>query len=329
MEDLNFSESIGGYFELETPVLPKFREGTCMFNSGRSALAFLLEEQNINKVYLPYYTCDVVLEPIKALKIDFEFYTINAQLLPEIEFKKISSNSAIVVNNYFGLLDTQIKGLTFIKNVIVDNSQAFYSNISGGIGSFNSFRKFFGLADGAEAFVNKRETEKKSINDYPRFTSHDKMAHLLGRIESGAEMFYHNFKKNDDSLKFTEIKRVSKISEKLYTSIDHKSISKTRIQNFNTLHKRLQHVNKLDIKIESNTIPLIYPLWVNNGSQLRSHLIENQIYIACYWPNKEIVLENSSLEMELTKNLVALPIDQRYGIDEMEHILNLTSSYVK
>ena len=58
---------IGGYFELELSCFGNFphRDGL-LVNIGRNALELILRSiKNIKTLYIPYYTCDVVLEPLK------------------------------------------------------------------------------------------------------------------------------------------------------------------------------------------------------------------------------------------------------------------------
>ena len=69
-------EAIGGYFEL-----PDYEEGVfphqdgILLNTGRNALEYILRSiGDAKRVYLPYYTCEVVLEPLKKLHIPWTFY---------------------------------------------------------------------------------------------------------------------------------------------------------------------------------------------------------------------------------------------------------------
>lgn len=77
-------KEIGGYLELELgKVNPDYRFAhTPLLNSGRHALEFMLMQYESipSKIYLPYYTCEVVLEPIKRLGIPYDFYHINGNL---------------------------------------------------------------------------------------------------------------------------------------------------------------------------------------------------------------------------------------------------------
>ena len=44
---------------------------------------------------------------------------------------------------------------------------------------------------------------------------------------------------------------------------------------------------------------------------------------ATYWPNVLKWCSEDMLEYELTNNIIALPIDQRYGREEMDYIIKL------
>lgn len=66
--------------------------------------------------------------------------------------------------------------------------------------------------------------------------------------------------------------------------------------------------------------PMIYPYYVDDKT-LRKKLIDNRIYVATYWPNVLKWCSEDKLEYELTNNIIALPIDQRYGSEEMDYII--------
>ena len=99
---------------------------------------------------------------------------------------------------------------------------------------------------------------------------------------------------------------------------------KKRKENFNTLHIKLKHINKLTEIIQKNNIssPLYYPLLVANGRRLRIRLINEKIFIPKFWDN----IQNGNLNI-LEKNLVAdcvlIPIDHRWSKIDMARILNV------
>ena len=53
---------IGGYLELERNTGTLLHEGALALNSGRAALAYLIEQKQIRAMALPRFLCDVVLD---------------------------------------------------------------------------------------------------------------------------------------------------------------------------------------------------------------------------------------------------------------------------
>ena len=310
---------IGGYFELELPMGGEFHKNAIRLNTGRNAFEYILRARDYKKVFLPFYTCEAMLEPINKLGLEYEFYHIDEFFLPVFDFSIISANDAFVYNNYFGICDSQVSEVSKVcKNLIVDNSQAFFSNPLPGVDTFYSPRKFFGLPDGAYLC-----SDKKLNTEFPRDISYERCGHLLGRIDSGAEQFYDKFRENSKNLSGQPIKTMSNLTLKLLQSIDYNYIAKKRIENFLYLHNALKRHNKLDIKTESNVIPMGYPFLADNGVGLKKELIERKIFIATYWPNVFKWCDSSCYENWLAGNLLLLPTDQRYDESHIKQLLRL------
>ena len=66
---------------------------------------------------------------------------------------------------------------------------------------------------------------------------------------------------------------------------------------------------------------MVYP-YLTDREGLRDHLIKEKIYVARYWPNVLEWTTADSLEWYLTRQMIPLPIDQRYGKNEMNRIIN-------
>lgn len=317
-------KEIGGYFELELLFGEEYHKNAIRLNSGRNAFEYILRAKAYRKVFLPYYTCNVMLEPVRKLNLTFEFYNIDENLYPLFDFDKIASRDVFVYNNYFGVCDKQIELVsTKVKNLIIDNSQAFYALPLHEVDAFYSPRKFFGLPDGAYLYTDTFLNET-----YEQDMSWQRFEHLIGRIDLGAESFYKIFRQNDESLINQPIKKMSKLTHKLLSSIDYKLIAKKRKNNFNILHQSLQKTNELMIRPLSNTVPMVYPYLIKNGAELKRKLIANKIYIASYWANVQDWTEANSFEYNLVENLLALPVDQRYDVEEMKKIIDIISNYV-
>ena len=301
-------DAIGGYFELELPKGEEYHENALRLNTGRNAFEYILRAKQYKKVYLPYYTCDVMLEPIEKLELEVEFYHIDENLLPQFDYSKVKATEVFVYTNYFGVCDNNVdKVAQQCKSLIIDNSQAFYSKPLKGIDTFYSPRKFFGVPDGAYLY-----TDTLLDDGFETDISYQRFEHLLGRIDIGTEEFYGTFKSNDDSLMNQPIKKMSKLTQRLLSSIDYKSVAESRKQNFEYLDSKLSKNNLLNLNLSSNSVPLVYPYHVDLGAELKKKLIDNKIFVATYWPNVSKWTKDTALENKITKDLIALPIDQRY-----------------
>ncbi|HOE38868.1 MAG TPA: hypothetical protein PLY69_04755 [Bacteroidales bacterium] len=315
--------TIGGYFELELPLTEEYHKSAIRLNTGRNAFEYILRAKQYEKVYLPYYTCDVMLEPVKKLDLDFEFYNIDKNFVPVFDFSKVNQMDVFVYTNYFGICDKQVEMVSQkCKNLIIDNSQAFFSKPLSGVDTFYSARKFFGVSDGAYLY-----TDKEIMEDLKQDVSYQRFEHLLGRADRSAEEFYTAFKKNDDSLVNQPIKKMSKLTQKLMASIDYENIAQKRIQNFDVLHSALSKTNLLGLDLSSESVPMVYPYLIKSGEELKKQLINNKIFVATYWPNVKGWIKDDNYENNLYSKMLAMPIDQRYNNDDILKILKIIISF--
>lgn len=313
------TKAIGGYFELEIRSETNgFHPEAISLNTGRNAFEYVLKVREIKKIYLPYFTCEVLLEPLKKLKIPFEFYTINEQLEPIFDFSVLKNEDGFLYTNYFGLKDNFIKQLSFLcKQLIVDNAQAFYSKPYHNEPTIYSARKFFGVPDGAYLYCNEK-LDQVFIKDI----SHDKMSHLLIRKDISAEFGYTSFAYNDKLLENQSIKMMSSLTTAILGSVDYELAARKRIENYIFLNDALNENNQLSLRLDIDSVPMVYPYW-STDKNLRQRLIENKIYTATYWTNVKNWCKEGNLEIRLTDEVVYLPVDQRYGEREMQLIVNI------
>lgn len=316
-------KEIGGYFELELRKGNEYHEGAISLNTARNALEFILITKKYTKVYIPYYTCDVILEPFEKQKVVFEFYNINTDLEPLFDFSKIKENEGFLYTNYFGIKDNFITNLSKIcKSLIIDNSQAFFSKPLINIPTFYSCRKFFGVPDGAYLYLNG-----VSYLNLPLDHSENRFIHLLNRIEHGAEVGYEDFKINDNNLRGQPILQMSKLTKVLLCNIDYEFVKKRRRANFFSIHNQLSKFNELIFKTDVESVPMVYPFMINQND-LKQKLIDNKIYVATYWSNVLEWCNIEDIEYKLTIGILPLPIDQRYGEKEMNRIIKILKSKI-
>lgn len=309
---------IGGYFQLELAERSsEFHKDGIFLNSGRNALEYILRSISfIKKIYIPYYTCDAVIEPLKKINVEYEFYSINEQL-EMIDNIDLTINEYIIYTNYFGVKDKYINRLLslYSNQLIVDNSQALFYKPS--LYSFYSPRKFVGLPDGGIAY-------SKNLLDssLPKDLSYDKCSHLLKRFDLLAFEGYEDFKKNSNKIYGRDIKYMSNLTNALFRNIDFDEVKTKRMSNFYMLHKFFKEINPIDLDLLSFSCAMVYPLYIESES-LRTKLIENKVYVAKYWENVLKWVNCDKIEFNLVQYLLPLPIDQRYSDKDMQRIIDI------
>lgn len=314
-------KAIGGYFELELSSKNEYHSVALKLNSGRAAFEYILRIRGYKKVYMPYYTCDTIFEPIQRLKLDHEFYFIDAKMEPIFDFSKIREDEALLYTNYFGLKDMFIRRMTENHpNIIIDNVPAFFSMPIQGYDCFYSPRKFFGVPDGGYLYPDRAKYKPISLK---RDISYKRSKHLLKRIDVSPEEGYRDFITSNEDLCFVGPQRMSKLTETILRSIDYADVVKTRKRNFAFLHKSLEWINELDFSdVDFETaVPIVYPLFLPNEDNLRAKLINEKIYVAQYWPNVLDWTNEDSTEHTFTQKIIAIPIDQRYALSDMRRIV--------
>jgi len=315
--------AIGGYFELadfeEEGRFP--HQDGILLNTGRNALEYILRcIGDVRHIFLPYYTCEVVLEPIKKLGLQFSYYHINSQfeIVDDIQPQK---GEYLIANNYFGIKDAYIKQLAerYGSHLIVDCAQAFFAEPIRGIKTFYSSRKYVGVADGGVAYLGDLTDGEVEVNEVERSEEHD--GHLLKRKYFGAEAGFADYQANEKKLDNQPIRWMSDTTKQMLYHINYDKVVAKRKENFQFLQHSLSGFNLLSLPdLDTFSCPMVYPLMLEPNNDIREKLIENKIFVAKYWPNVRMCL-NFELEYSLSKGVLPIPCDQRYGIIEMQRIL--------
>jgi hypothetical protein len=311
---------IGGYFSLELPHGVEYHKDAIRLNTGRNCLEYILKARGYKKVYLPYYTCKVVLEPFKKLGIPYEFYHIDINFEIRDRFT-LKADEALLYVNYYGLKQRYVEQLAdnIGERLIVDNTQAFYAKHIAGIDTFYTCRKFFGVPDGAYLY-----TSKKLDEEFEQDMSFERMASLTKRIDLGAEAGYGDFREVAKALVGQPIKRMSNLTQRLMQGIDYKKNAQQRSANYIQLHSALDKSNTLRLPLEEDAVPMVYP-YLAPVKVLREKLIENKVFVARYWPNVLEWTTKDDIEYLLAYQMQPLPIDQRYREGDMKRIIDIIS----
>lgn len=294
-------------------ILPNY-DGIAL-NSEYAAFWYSLELMNLDVINMPYYCSATWVRIAKKLGKKIKFYHIGLDFLPLDLTQK--DNEAVLLVNYHGMCETFFDEYTKIhKNVIIDNTMAFFSKTIDREGVFcvYSYRKFFDVPDGAYLVSKGFQDIKKIQLDI----SYDRAKTLLQSFELGESATYRQHQADEQQL--TEsFKRMSGLTEKMLKTFNFENERKKRKNNFNELNKNLSRYQCLNLR--NDVIPQWYPLLLKYN--IRDYLIERNIFVPLMW--RKFLTEDfdGTSEKVFSERLLLLPIDTRYTVEDMKIISNI------
>ena len=301
-------KEIGGYIELDTYTGKMLHSDGIKLNCGRNALAYIIKAKGIKKIHMPKFMCDSCDKVLADNHVDVHYYSIGLDFKPVI---KEWDGWLYVVNFYGQLSNDYLNSLG--DRIIVDNAQAYFQEPIPGVDTLYTCRKFFGVADGAILYTDKLIRVEEQDESFER------MHFLLGRYERSASEFYAEYVDNNHFFRNEPIKRMSKLTENLLHGINYEMVREKRTQNFAYLHGKLHSLNKLNLSVPDGAF--MYPLYIENGTEVRKQLQAKKIFIPTLWPAVFNLCKENELEYDMAKNILPIPVDQRYGIEDMDYLL--------
>lgn len=291
-------------------------------NCGRAALYYAIKDCMAEKIYIPFYICSSIIEPIKRLGIKYDYYSIDEDFVPINLCLK--PKEYILWVNYYGAVSN--KTIEYIistyKNLILDNTHAFFYEPVIDVYNVYSCRKFFGVSDGGYLIKNGLE-----ISGLKKDISYEKIYHRLKYIDIEEDKaFIDEFVHNELTLG-DEYLGMSNLTQIILSTIDYEKAKNQRIKNYLTLYERLKKYNSLNIEYSSHT-PMVYPL-LSGSKSIIKYLYKRNIIAVNWWNHVSDLVRNKGFEHTLAQYLIQLPIDQRYDENDMIYIANTIDEYFR
>lgn len=321
---------IGGYRELDLRTGLEYYTSSHLarLNAGRCGIYHAMRCMGTRKALLPYYQCETVRDFLLKKGIEVAYYHIGPDMLPILE--EAPADTALVVVNYFGLIKPeQLSRLVRTqRNVIIDNTQGFYQPNIPGAYSVYSPRKFFGVPDGCYVIGARAE---QYLDEYVQDISAPTANFLLARIESGGNANYALYQSSEARLEQSDILRMSKLTHALLDNIDYAGIREKRQRNYDYAAKVFASLNCLPgglLKRANEQVPMVYPLLIKN-ERLRYRLKERHIFVGQWWRYLLDDPQASAWEKELSRCMLPIQIDQRYGPKEIDYTESVIRSAIE
>lgn len=315
-------KAIGGFLELElSPGSSSYHTTSLTFKNGRSAFSAVLHRLHARKVYVPFYTCNALLEPLLEGDIQYEFYAVD----PSLELATLptlSKGELLVYVNYFDLKRSYVEQLSerYGDQLVVDATQAFFLRGNGKSWFFNSCRKFFGVPDGSYLYVPERFAD--DFQPLGQENTSYSVDHLVYRFHGELQLGYESTQHNE-ALMNARLVAMSRLSRRLLSHVDYASAAMSRRWNFQLLEQRLGALNRLGPRLEPESAPHYFPFLPDELVERRS-LWDERIFVPSFWKDcLQRAEPGFQFERMLSSMLLPLPIDQRYTTDDMERVADM------
>jgi hypothetical protein len=314
---------IGSFIEMQFPRGNEYYNGNnvARLNSGRAAIFHSARVLGCQTVYLPYCQCDTVRDFLIKKQLKVQYYSIDEEFTPLIEV--VEESACIVIVNYFGIMSQQrLECLSNkFKNVIIDNSQAFFCKPLVRCMNVYSVRKFIGVPDGAYAIG---DNANRYVEEYEQDFSSDTSQFLLQRIEYGCEgKAYESRMLNEHRIDASGIKKMSKLTHTILDGTNYDLIINKRIENFEIAKELFDGINCLDASkyYDNSCVPMVYPLVVEDVGLL-GRLQEAKHFQGHWWSYLLDEMPGNSFEYWISRYVIPITIDQRYGKEELHYLLH-------
>jgi hypothetical protein len=313
----------GGFLELETGLKDHvYHENAMKLSHGRACLAYILDKEKPRRIHTPFYTCGAMIAPIYERGIEITHYAVDHILEPVALPDVIGDDELIIYINYFGLKSETMGRLTarYGQKLVADNCMSFFSRQVGNSYTYNSCRKFFGVPDGSYLYTPASMTE-----EFERYKNYH-CDHLINRLGGNMDICYSQFRENENAFD-NNIYAMSMFTERLMGSIDYEAVAERRRSNFQFVHERMGQLNRLELPLDSTAVPHYYPLWVDVAPD-RSLIAKDNLFIPTLWPDMlNRTTDGFELEIDLAKNVLPLPIDQRYTTKDLEQMISILNRH--
>lgn len=319
-------------------------------STGRSATRLVLQtieerNPNVRKVALiPSFTCYTVIDPfidygydIHTLPLSLDLKTTSEEILQSVER---TGAEVLLVHRYYGF-DTlpgfyDIVELLRSKGVVVveDSTQCLYSGFELSDADYyvGSIRKWCGVPDGGFAICRDGRFEHKTICPDEKMVEAKRIAselkyQFLFEAKGDKQTFKSKYREAEELLDNQNgYYSIGELSARMQAELDVDMLRQKRRENYNVLLKGLQNVTGLSIiytVLPSDVTPLYFPVLVEDREQWQNLLADNDIYAPVVWPKAEQCPDIDDDSQAIYDKILCIPIDQRYGIDDMERIVEV------
>lgn len=320
--------------------------------SGRTAIDLIIQDMQMagkpcKSVYMPAWCCDSMLQPFIDRGVAIQFYDVSiAGNGLSCHVDENTEADIFYVTNYFGYNSTlNISVIDKLKQrgctIIYDRTHSLFRNEENYIAiadyTFASIRKWLGVPCGAVlskkegqlalpemkdcSYINNKVeamTLKAAYMEHPKEDLKPIFLDLYGRFGHQLAEDYRDYKMDE-------------LSQNIWQYADKQALMKNRCANAVLLQaclKEIPHIHQLFTFVKGDC-PLFVPVLLDSKEErdaLRKHLTAHAVYCPVHWPKPALIPDGMKAN-ELYDHELSLLCDQRYGLDDMHHIVNTIKEF--
>ncbi len=322
--------------------LNKYKK-TYYYDSGRSAIrqfAKLLAPDQ--RILLPEYICESVISCFKRDNINF--YRVNVDFsinIDDLASKMCTGGGVLFLMHYYGMLQPSDK-LDMIRKiadkndyVILEDTTHSIFSASRTIGDYMvcSVRKWMPIPKGGVLYIYNAklglptETIEK-CTDNKRVIGFVLKNSFLNTGYDSNEEYRRIFRESEEIIdKQQNELEISDFSRFIIECVDINNIIYKRKNNAELLLTYLRHRVGYQVSYRPSDCPFAIPVRVPDRDSFRKYLMANRIYCAVHWPWDGIMEEDREQAVRNAKELISLPIDQRYNKEHIEYMIDIVDNY--
>jgi len=333
---------IGGVFGLEiapnsAPCFHMLKPHLGMVNA-RSCFWALLQQLKPGTVWLPSYLCDSLLSAI-GQDTRLRFYPIGEKLSPSPELPEgIERGDLIVTIAYFGFRRAQLLHQEARRKgawVLEDASQAFFLEGDGQDIDFSlhSPRKITSAPDGGLLLAHfDHSLPSPDLKDPDPIWWLKSLEVLMLRREfdkCGVENEWFTLFRAVEEDQPTGPFRMSALTRALLSGgLDWTRMADQRRANYQTLASELRGV-ALFPDLGESTVPLGFPIRVENRDNIQRKLFGHQIFSPVHWKLPEQIDRLFPVSRQLSEEILTLPCDHRYDEIQMIRMADILKQLIR
>lgn len=323
------------------------------FCSGRRAFGWILDQINLpaeKSLLMPDYGCWTALGPVlQERPVHYKCYRVDENFTPQCEEEDLKNAGAILLVNYFGLMDhtpliARFKQINPGIQIIIDQVPALYDLKGTGVNQgvdweFYSLRKWLPLPDGALSISKRGVIERegdiaKEASPYVQIwcaaaqTKFDYMYRNPALGQQEAARFWEDYKRAEDLIREAR-GGMSALAATLLDNFLLDAFAAQRRKNYQTLldlwPEECESIRPCFRELPEARVPQYFVIRTENEirDKLMAFLFEQEIYPPVHWP----LWEGHGAPLHAS-SLLSLPLDQRYGPKDMQRMIEAIKAFI-